>query len=110
MTPEAAQLLDNYMRGPVPREVGHAYLDLANERDQLRADLERERGVKRINDQAFNEALTERDALREIVEALRSYLRMVEAADADVDQQERLALHLHLLRRIRRLDGEEEET
>lgn len=43
--------------------------------------------------------------LRAVVDVVRSYVPMIEASDADVDRQERLATHLELLRRLRRLDG-----
>lgn len=52
-------------------------------------------------------AAEERDRLRAVVDVVRVYVPMIEAADADVDQQERFATHLELLRRLRRLDGSE---
>jgi hypothetical protein len=58
----------------------------------------------------YREAIAERDRLREAVEAVRAYIPLIEAADADVDRQERLAAHLEVLRRLRQLDGSEEAT
>jgi hypothetical protein len=47
--------------------------ELLAERDHLEADLHRERVVKRINDVALLNAVSERDRLRAVVDAVRAW-------------------------------------
>lgn len=86
--------------------------ELSAERDALAAERDHERGLRQGLDRLANtlfeerdEARGERDRLRAVVDVVRRYVPLIEAPDATVDQQERLAVHLELLRRLRELDG-----
>jgi 2-phosphoglycerate kinase len=59
--------------------------ELLAERDHLEADLHRERVVKRINDVALLNAVSERDRLRAVVDAVRvMWDNIVDTADEAV--------------------------
>lgn len=84
------------------------------ERDRMRDELEAgvAQWIKEAKHAAsrIGEGNRELDRLRAVVDAVRRYVPLIEAPVAAVDPQERLAVHLELLRRLRELDGSTEPT
>jgi hypothetical protein len=86
--------------------------DAVAERDRMRDELEAglAQWVKEAKHAAsrIGKCNRERDRLRAVVNVVRRYVPLIEAPVAAVDPQERLAVHLELLRRLRELDGSTE--
>jgi hypothetical protein len=85
----------------------------ARERDRLRDELAvyRDQALPdagRIMNglsTALADVETERNRLRAIVDAVRAYIPLIEAAGDGVDKRERLAAHFNVVGQLRQLDG-----